>query len=135
MQPRCNREAVTLGRSMNECLAMPNRTGDVLRTFPPRPLNPDERTLVDTWLAATCDVASAYVSERRSDDPTLYRRIVITVGPEPGPTYLVHAPAGISCWLVSAAGRGAEVQRYNSLRAALNSIRPVFTLNAAESDL
>jgi hypothetical protein len=112
---------------------MTDRTGDVLRTFPPRPLNPDERALVDTWLAATCNVASAYVSERRSDDPALYRRIVITVGPDPGPSLLVHAPTGISCWLVTMVGHGSEVRRFDTLRAALNSIRPVFTLNAAGS--
>ena len=114
---------------------MTDRAGDVLRTFPPRPLNPGERALVDTWLAATCNVASAYVSERRSDDPALYRRIVVSVGPEPGPSYLIHAPTGISCWLVSSVGRGSEVQRFDSLRAALNSIRPVFSLNAAASEL
>jgi hypothetical protein len=112
---------------------MTDRAGDVLRTFPPRPLNPSERTLVDAWLAATGDVASAFVSERRSDDPALYRRIVITIGPEPGPSYLIHAPAGISCWLVSTAGRDPKVQRFDSLRAALNSIRPVFAVNAVAS--
>jgi len=113
---------------------MTDRAGDVLRTFPPRPLNPDERALVDTWLAATCDVASAYVSERRSDDPVLYRRIIVTIGPKPSPSYLIHAPAGISCWLVSSVGHGSEVRRCDSLRAALNSIRPVFNLSAAESE-
>ncbi len=88
---------------------------------------------MDTWLATACDVASAYVSERRSDDPALYRRIVVTVGPDPGPSFLIHAPGGISCWLVSSVGRGSDVRRFDSLRAALNSIRPVFSLNAAES--
>jgi hypothetical protein len=86
------------------------------------------------WLAATCDVASAFVSERRSDDPALYRRIVVTVGPGQGPSHLVHAPTGISCWLVSSVGRGSEVRRFDSLRAALNAIRPVFALNAAASE-
>jgi hypothetical protein len=114
---------------------MTDRTGEVLRTFPPRPLNPDERALVATWLAATGDVASAYVSERRSDDPAIYRRIVINIGPEPGPSYLIHAPAGISCWLVSSVGHGSEVQRFDSLRAALDSVRPVLALNAAASGL
>jgi hypothetical protein len=112
---------------------MPNRTGDVLRTFPPRPLNPDERALVDTWLAATCNVASAYVSERRSDDPALYHRIVIAIGPDPRPSFLIHAPAGISCWLVTSVGHGSDVRRFDSLRAALNSIRPVFDVSAAGS--
>jgi hypothetical protein len=112
---------------------MPKRTGDVLRTFAPRPLNPDERALVDTWLAVACDVASAYVSERRSDDPALYRRIVVAIGPEPGPSFLIHAPAGMNCWLVTPVGHGSNVQRFDTLRTALNSIRPVFDLNAAGS--
>jgi hypothetical protein len=114
---------------------MTDRAGDVLRTFPPRPLNPDERALVDTWLAGTCNVASAYVSERRSDDPALYRRIVVSIGPDCRPSYLVHAPSGISCWLVSSVGHGSDVRRFDHLRAALNAIRPVFNLSAAESEL
>lgn len=80
------------------------------------------------------DVAAAYVSERRSDDPALYRRIVISIGPDTRPSHLVHAPVGISCWLVTAVGQDLEVQKYNSLRAALNSIRKVFTLSAAASE-
>lgn len=109
--------------------------GDVLRTFPPRPLNPDERALVNTWLAATCNVASAYVCERRSDDPFLQHRIVVTIGPDRRPSYLIHAPAGISCWLVSSVGHGSEVRRFDGLRAALNSIRRVFVLDEAASEL
>jgi hypothetical protein len=112
---------------------MTDRTGDVLRTFPPRPLNPDERALVGTWLAAACDIASAYVSERRSDDPALYRRIVVTVGPDRTPSFLIHAPTGISCWLLTSVGHGSQVQRFDTLRAALDSIRPVFVLSAAGS--
>ncbi|HUB13464.1 MAG TPA: hypothetical protein VMB34_16060 [Acetobacteraceae bacterium] len=105
---------------------MTDRTEHVLRTFPPRPLNPDERALVQAWLAIACDVASAYVSERRSDDPAIYHRIVVTVGPEPTPSFLIHAPAGLSCWLVQSVGGEPSVRRFDSLRAALNAIRPVF---------
>jgi hypothetical protein len=112
---------------------MNDRIGEVLRTFPPRPLNPDERAQVATWFAATCDVASAYVSERRSDDPALYRRIVISVGPERRPSFLIHAPSGISCWLVSEVGPDPQVRRFDTLRAALNAVRPVFVLSAAEA--
>ena len=114
---------------------MTDRTDHVLRTFPPRPLNPAERALVSTWLAATCDVASAYVSERRSDDPTILHRVVVTVGPERTPSHLVHAPIGLSCWLVSKVGHGGEVRRYDSLRAALNSIRLVFELREDAPEL
>ena len=105
---------------------MTDRMGDVLRTFPPRPPNPDERATVAEWLAATCNIASAYVSERRGDDPAIYRRIVISIGPERTPSFLVHAPIGMSCWLVCSVGRGSDVRRFDSLRDALNSIRVVF---------
>ncbi|HTW70556.1 MAG TPA: hypothetical protein VME47_11760 [Acetobacteraceae bacterium] len=111
---------------------MTDRTEHVLRTFPPRPLNPDERELVATWLAATGDVASAYVSERRSDDPAIYHRVVVVLGPGPAPSYLIHAPSGVSCWLVTKLGEPAEVRRYDSLRGALNSIRQVFPVAAPE---
>lgn len=104
---------------------MTEQAENVLRTFPPRPLNPDERALVATWLASACDIASAYVSERRGDDPALYRRIVVTTGPQRTPSYLVHAPTGMDCWLLSEIKSG-EVQRFDSLAAALNAIRPVF---------
>ena len=113
---------------------MPNRTGDVLRTFPPRPLNPDERALVATWLAATSNIASAYVSERRGDDPTLCHRVVVTVGTDREPSCLIHAPVGLSCWLVSSVGYGSEVRRFDSLLAALNSIRSAFVLSEAGAE-
>ena len=105
---------------------MPDRTSDVLRTFPPRPLSPDERALVAEWPAATCDVASAYVSERRGDDPSTYRRIVITLGPGRDPSFLIQAPSGISCWLLYSTQPNADVRRFETLRAALNTIRRVF---------
>jgi hypothetical protein len=65
-------------------------TVDVLRTLPPRPLRLDEQELVVEWLAAAGDVALAYVSERRTDDPAIYRRIVIIKDADSGPTYLIH---------------------------------------------
>ncbi|HUN42683.1 MAG TPA: hypothetical protein VMU81_20500 [Acetobacteraceae bacterium] len=111
---------------------MPDRTDHVLRTFPPRPLNPDERELVSDWLAATGDVGSAYVSERRSDDPATYHRVVVALGPGTAPSYLVHAPSGVTCWLVTKLGEEPGVRRYDSLRAALNSIRRVFPDGAPE---
>lgn len=105
---------------------MMDRTNEVLRTFPPRPLNPDERELVGEWFAATGDVTSAFISERRGDDPAMYRRIVIALGPGREPSYLVHAPMGMSCWLVFVPRGDSEVHRFDTLRAALNFIRPVF---------
>lgn len=113
---------------------MTDRAGDILCTFPPRPLNRVERALVTSWLATTSNVTSAYVSERRSDDPALYRRIVVTVGQNRTPSHLIHAPAGLRCWLVSSVGHGSEVQRFASLYGVLNSIRTMFVPNAAVSE-
>ena len=93
--------------------------------FPPRPLRPDERKLVAEWLAAAGDVALAYVSDRRSDDPEIYRRIVITVEGNGAPTHLVHTPFGVNFWMVMRVRSAPEIQRFDSLHDALNSIRPV----------
>jgi hypothetical protein len=97
---------------------------DDAQPFPPRPLRPDERTLVAVWLAAAGDVASAYVSERSSDDQGIYRRVVITVlGDEP--THLIDAPTGTDYWIVLQCRPDQDVHTFRSLREALNSVRPV----------
>ena len=102
---------------------MSRRRANILQ-FPPRPLRPDERKLVAEWLAAAGDVASAYVSDRRRDDPAIYRRIVIAEG-NGVPTHLVHTPFGVSFWMVMRVRSAPEIQRFDSLHDALNSIRPV----------
>jgi hypothetical protein len=60
---------------------------DAIGQFPARRLSPDEHALVVEWLAAAGDVISAFVSNRRSDDPALHHRIVITTGPDDGPSH------------------------------------------------
>ena len=104
---------------------MANSTVDVLRTLPPRPLGPGERQLLATWLAAAGDVALAYVSERRSDDPAIYRRIVIAMEPSGDPTFLIHTPADIDIWVLLHVSPEFEGRCFDSLRDALNFIRPV----------
>ena len=104
---------------------MPSRIPDILQTFPPRALAPDEHALVAEWLSQAGDIVSAYVSERRSDEPTMYRRIVIAAGPGDQPSHFIHAPEGMSCWLRSTIGSHPNIRRFASLRDALNSIRPV----------
>jgi hypothetical protein len=104
---------------------MAHRTVDVLRTLPPRPLRPDERELLDAWLAAAGDVVSAYVSERRSDDPAMYRRIVIFEDLRLGPSYLIHSPTIADAWITLNVGQASPAQSFASLREALNSVRPV----------
>ena len=93
--------------------------------FPARPLTPDESKLVAEWLAAAGDVAFAYVSSRRGDDPALLHRIVIGVGPTDYPSHMVQATVASDIWMVFALGRRTKIERYGSLRDALNSIRPV----------
>jgi hypothetical protein len=104
---------------------MPYRTVDVLRTLPPRPLRSDERDLVAEWLSVAGDIGAAYVSERRGDDPALYRRIVISESGRSGPSYLIHAPTLVDAWITLNVRLPSEAQSFSSLRDALNSIRPV----------
>ena len=104
---------------------MAHRPPHILRTFPPRALAPHEHAFVAEWLSRAGDIVSAYVAERRSDDPTLYRRIVIVAGPDDRPTHLIHAPEGMSCFLLFTVGAYPRVRQFDTLRAALNSIRAV----------
>jgi hypothetical protein len=98
---------------------------ELLLALPPRPLRPDERMLLGEWLSAAGDIASAFFSERRVDDPALYRRIVICEDADAGPSYLIHAPLSIDTWITLSVGNASEARSFASLREALNSIRPV----------
>src|SRR3954451_23302797 len=100
---------------------------DVVRHLPARLLTPDERALVAEWIAAAGDIASAYVSSRRSDDPAIYHRIAITASTDGEPSHYVQALAGRDIFMVTTPGPGrrTKVIRFPTLRAALNSIRPV----------
>jgi hypothetical protein len=98
---------------------------DMIRHLSARLLAPDERTLVAEWLSGAGDITEAYVSDRRGDDPALYHRIVIVTNPDAGPAYLVHAPSGQDIWIVLTLGGRTKIQRFRTLRAALNFVRPV----------
>jgi|SRR5271165_199347 len=104
---------------------MPNRLDDQLHAFRPRPLRPDERELVTEWLAAAGDIASAYVSARSSDDPAIYRRIVITEDGDGRPSYLIDTPTGTDYWVVLQFRPAPDVRQFGTLREALNFVRPV----------
>ena len=84
-----------------------------------------ERALVAEWIACAGDIGEAYVSGRRDDDPALRNRVVIVTRPEDGPTHLFHAPARRGIWIVLSLGNRTKIQRFSTLRAALNSVRPV----------
>jgi hypothetical protein len=104
---------------------LPDASDDKNGMFPARLLRPEERALVAAWLAAAGDVSLAYVSSRRGDDRKLYRRIVITVEDDEEPSYLINAPKGTNLWVVHPHRPEEQVFHFNSLREALNFIRPV----------
>ncbi len=98
---------------------------DVLLKYPPREIDPVERQLIDKWLALAGDISVAYVSGRKSDDPALFRRLVIAAGPGDQPTHLIHAPVGLRLWVKLTVGGMATVEMFDTLLTALNSIRRV----------
>jgi hypothetical protein len=108
--------------------------GDSIRHFPARLLTPDEHALLAEWLSAAGDIASAYVSNRRGDDPAYYRRIVIVTRPDEGPSHLIHAPMGRREWVVFSRGPAYQIDIFPTLRVALNSIRPVLVEAGMEAD-
>ena len=92
-----------------------------------------ERALVAEWIACAGDIGEAYVSGRRDDDPALRNRVVIVTRPEDGPTHLVHAPTRRGIWIVLSLGNPTKIQRFSTLRAALNSVRPVLVKAGSKS--
>jgi hypothetical protein len=114
---------------------MLDRMREAIRHLPARLLNPDERTLVAEWFATTGDIASAYVCSRLGDDPALLHRIVVVRNPGNGPSNIVYAPSGRNIWIVFSAGRRTRIRRFRTLRAALNSIRPVLVEAGTENIL
>ena len=114
---------------LEEMAAMP----DAISYFPARPLTPVEHALLAEWLAVAGDIAVAYVSSRRGDDPAYYRRIVVVTNYDEGPSHLVHAPSGRDMWLVYSFHEEPRIRSFPTLRAALNSIRPVLLADVSSS--
>jgi len=102
-----------------------NPASDVLLNLPPRRLTQEETSLVAEWLSLAQDISLAYVSARRMDDPATYHRVVISDAPDNKPTHLVHAPSGLRLWVKLTVGREGGAELFDSLAAALNSIRNV----------
>lgn len=111
---------------------MPSNPDNVILTFPPRPISEWERALLAEWFAATqrdgLDVARAFVSERRGDDPKIVGKIAIVMRAGSAPAHLVYSPRETAFWVVTSAPVWNRLQRYRTLRAALNSIRPVLDM-------
>jgi hypothetical protein len=97
---------------------------NALRTSPPRPLTDDERQLLLDWKQAAQDY-SAFVSERRSDEPAIYRRIVVSLRATRQHLYLIHGSTEPACWIIISIETGEYVESFPTLRAVLNYIEPV----------
>ncbi len=94
------------------------------RTFPPRPLTDDERQLLLDWINAAKGF-SAFVSERHTDDPAIYRRIVVSRRATKQHLYLIHPPKDSVYWIIHSTVSRGYVERFPTLRAALNHIEPI----------
>lgn len=105
---------------------------DELPTISPRPLTDDERQLLLDW-ARLAKSYSAFVSERRSDDPAIYRRIVVFRRDTNQHLYRIHAGDNSNGWIMLSAAKGDVIERFPTLLTALNHIEPVtLTMRAAD---
>jgi hypothetical protein len=102
---------------------MDQHVRNVQRIFPPRPLTDGERAILLGWSMSAKDF-TAFVSERRSDDPAIYRRIVISRRADNRRLYLIHSHQNSDHWIMVAAADQEEVGHFPTLRAALNYISP-----------
>ena len=99
---------------------------DELRSAsPPRTMSDEEWELLRVWVASAADGVSAYVIQRRSDDPAMVGRIVVTKGDTRKPLYSFHRPVGLGWWIVTSLVETGEIGSFSTLRDALNFIRPV----------
>ena len=97
----------------------------MVRHSPARALTPDEHELVAEWLASAGDVGTAFVSDRRTDDPAIFHCVVITTDVEDGPSHIIHASAEQDGWVVMVLGKASKVLTFPTLLTALNSVRSV----------
>jgi hypothetical protein len=97
---------------------------NVLLTFPPRPLTDWEQETLRGWLEAV-DGFTAFVSQRRRDDPAIYRRIVISRRRTKQHAYTIHAPQGVDAWIVVSVTEGEDIASFPTLRAALEFVQPL----------
>jgi hypothetical protein len=100
------------------------RTLNVATTFPARALRQDDRELFNVWLKEQAYSVSGYISDRRSDDPALYRKVVIAAQEGASPTHLVWSPTGLDIWIVQELPTG-KLSSFASLGDALESIEPI----------
>jgi hypothetical protein len=106
-------------------LAIMSKATPALLLFPPRSLSQTERELFNEWLGSAGDIPLAFISQRRSDDPRIYLRIVIWLDASEEGVYTIHTTSAGTGWLVGPVDQPSLTEFYDTLRDALNSIRPV----------
>jgi hypothetical protein len=104
--------------------SMVDAVDNSVSTSPPRPVTDGERQILLDWVDATDDLA-AFVSERRSDDPGIFRRIVVHRRATKQRLYLIHCPQNSNWWVVTSAVERENVGYFPTLRAALQFVRPL----------
>src|ERR1700722_11406094 len=100
---------------------MDHRVENVHRIFPPRPLTDGERAILLGWTTVAKGF-STFVSERRSDDPAIYRRIIVSRKGNNQRLYLIHSHQNSDYWVMISAADGEDIGHFPTLRAALNFI-------------
>jgi hypothetical protein len=76
-------------------------------------------------MTADADGVIAYISQRSGDDPAMIGHIVVLKRGTWEPLYSVYCPLRLDHWIVTSLVEQSEVGAFPTLRAALNSIRPV----------
>ena len=92
---------------------------------PPRTLSDEEREILRLWVTSAADGVTAYVHQRRRDEPNMMGRIVVMKRDTRKPLYSVYCPDGLGLWIVTSMVEASEIGSFPCLRDALNVIRPV----------
>jgi hypothetical protein len=103
---------------------MDSHSPNELRAVPPRSLTDEERLLLRGWNKAAAGLF-AFVSARATDDPAIYRRIVVSRLDTQRPLCLIHPSTEGAGWIMVAADTVGHFQRFPTLRAVLDHLEPV----------
>jgi hypothetical protein len=96
----------------------------VPRTSLPRQLTDDERRLLRDWIQGAQNF-TAFVSDRRTSEPAIYRRIVVSRRATRQHLYLLHAATESAGWVMLSIASGEYSDGFPTLRAVLHHIEPV----------
>lgn len=124
LMPTSEPAVLSVGGPMGLAI-MSKATMQALLSFPPRSLSQPERDLFSEWLSRAGDIPLAFISQRRSDDPRIYLRIVVWLDAGGEHVYTVHTTSVGTGWLVAPFDQPSLTDVHDTLREALNSIKNV----------